>query len=104
MATPVEEVGRDHDFDWAVVEPSSYRSFIQLAGRIMRHRELVSELATSNMALMQFNLKGLKEKDVVFNYPGYESSENRLVTHDLKQLLDDELNLTPRNIRIFYYR
>jgi CRISPR-associated endonuclease/helicase Cas3 len=90
VATPVEEVGRDHDFDWAVVEPSSYRSFIQLAGRIMRHRELISELAASNMALLQYNLKGLNGKDVVFNRPGYESSENRLVTHDLKQLLDVE--------------
>ncbi len=90
VATPVEEVGRDHDFDWAVVEPSSYRSFIQLAGRIMRHRELISELAASNMALLQFNLKGLNGKDVVFNRPGYESKENRLETHDLKQLLDVE--------------
>ncbi|RYW82972.1 type I-F CRISPR-associated helicase Cas3, partial [Legionella pneumophila] len=36
VATPVEEVGRDHDFDWAVIEPSSYRSIIQLAGRVMR--------------------------------------------------------------------
>ncbi|WP_238149480.1 hypothetical protein [Arsenophonus endosymbiont of Aleurodicus floccissimus] len=34
IATPVEEVGRDHDFDWAVIEPSSYRSLIQLAGRV----------------------------------------------------------------------
>jgi CRISPR-associated endonuclease/helicase Cas3 len=90
VATPVEEVGRDHDFDWAVVEPSSYRSFIQLAGRIMRHREQASALATSNMVLLQFNLKGLNGKDVVFNRPGYESNENRLVTHDLKQLLDVE--------------
>jgi len=90
LATPVEEVGRDHDFDWAVVEPSSYRSFIQLAGRIMRHRELTLELAASNMALLQYNLKGLNGKDVVFNRPGYESSENRLITHDLKQLLDVE--------------
>ena len=88
VATPVEEVGRDHDFDWAVVEPSSYRSFIQLAGRIMRHREQTSTLAGSNMALLQFNLKGLNGKDVVFNRPGYESNEHRLVTHDLKQLLD----------------
>ena len=38
VATPVEETGRDHDFDWAVVEPSSYRSIIQLAGRV-RHIE-----------------------------------------------------------------
>ncbi|PIE39766.1 MAG: type I-F CRISPR-associated helicase Cas3, partial [Gammaproteobacteria bacterium] len=26
MATPVAEVGRDHDYDWAIVEPSSMRS------------------------------------------------------------------------------
>ena len=36
ITTPVEEVGRDHDFDWAVIEPSSYRSFIQLAGRVFK--------------------------------------------------------------------
>ena len=28
VVTPVEEVGRDHDFDWAVIEPSSYRFII----------------------------------------------------------------------------
>ena len=88
VATPVEEVGRDHDFDWTVVEPSSYRSFIQLAGRIMRHRELLADLVTSNMALLQYNLKGLKSEKIVFNCPGYESEDNRLVTKDLKQLLD----------------
>ena len=38
VATPVEEVGRDHDFDWAVIEPSSQRSIIQMAGRVYRHR------------------------------------------------------------------
>lgn len=38
MATSVAEVGRDHDYDWAVVEPSSMRSLIQLAGRVRRHR------------------------------------------------------------------
>ncbi len=38
LGSPVTEVGRDHDYDWAVVEPSSMRSLIQLAGRIRRHR------------------------------------------------------------------
>src|SRR5699024_5957807 len=33
LGSPVTEVGRDHDYDWAVVEPSSMRSIIQLAGR-----------------------------------------------------------------------
>ena len=38
LGSPVTEVGRDHDYDWAVVEPSSMRSIIQLAGRVRRHR------------------------------------------------------------------
>ncbi|MFC0153457.1 type I-F CRISPR-associated helicase Cas3f [Xanthomonas dyei] len=38
LASPVCEVGRDWDADWAVAEPSSMRSLIQLAGRVQRHR------------------------------------------------------------------
>ncbi|MBF0113327.1 MAG: hypothetical protein HQK74_11440, partial [Desulfamplus sp.] len=65
VATPVEEVGRDHDFDWAVVEPSSFRSIIQLAGRVMRHREQIlfdlnNNPKKPNIALMQYNLKALE--------------------------------------------
>jgi CRISPR-associated endonuclease/helicase Cas3 len=57
VATPVEEVGRDHDFDFAIVEPSSYRSIIQLAGRVLRHRH--DEIPTApNISLLQYNLKG----------------------------------------------
>ncbi len=37
-ATPVEEAGRDHDFDWCVIDPSSTRSVVQSAGRVRRHR------------------------------------------------------------------
>ncbi len=89
VATPVEEVGRDHDFDWAVVEPSSYRSIIQLAGRVLRHRE--SAAATSNIALLQYNLKGLSGKGgPVFCRPGYENKETLFETHDLEQLVDSE--------------
>lgn len=88
VATPVEEVGRDHDFDWAVIEPSSYRSIIQLAGRVLRHRK--NNITLPNIALMQQNLRGLQNKKVAFCYPGYESSENLLSTHDLKQLIDVE--------------
>lgn len=36
--TSIEETGRDHDFDWAIAEPSSARSLSQCAGRIKRHR------------------------------------------------------------------
>lgn len=89
VASPVEEVGRDHDFDWAVVEPSSYRSIIQLGGRVLRHREPpVNGLTSPNIALLQYNLKGLLyDNKPVFVTPGYESKENRLITHDLSKLV-----------------
>lgn len=102
VATPVEEVGRDHDFDWAVVEPSSYRSFIQLAGRVRRHRDPKLENNSTNMTLLQYNWKGLQQKqDAVFCRPGYESKENPLQTHNLNELVDKDslsarLDASPR--------
>jgi CRISPR-associated endonuclease/helicase Cas3 len=92
VATPVEEVGRDHDFDWAVIEPSSYRSIIQLAGRVKRHRQ--GEVSEPNIALMQYNWKGIREHNdensKVFNRPGFEDLI-RLTTHDITQLIDVNL-------------
>lgn len=37
-STPLLELGRDLDFDWGVLEPSSVQSAIQTTGRIRRHR------------------------------------------------------------------
>ncbi|MBS4052341.1 MAG: type I-F CRISPR-associated helicase Cas3, partial [Methylomonas sp.] len=90
VATPVEEVGRDHDFDWAVVEPSSYRSIIQLAGRVLRHRSQTPK--APNIGLLQFNLKALLqgEDKPAFCRPGFESPRQRLATHDLKRLIPFE--------------
>ena len=90
VATPVEEVGRDHCLDWAVIEPSSYRSFIQLAGRILRHQCLQSDIEEPNLAILQYNRKGLLRQDIAFSRPGYESREHQLATKDLNQLLDSE--------------
>lgn len=108
VATPVEEVGRDHDFDWAIVEPSSFRSIIQLAGRVRRHRE-AGNSESANIALLNYNIKGYIESHAdagnsrpVFCRPGYEDSSNRLLAHhDLQRLLqwkDDEsiINAIPR--------
>jgi CRISPR-associated endonuclease/helicase Cas3 len=106
VATPVEEIGRDHDFDWAVVEPSSYRSIIQLAGRVLRHRVL--EPKSPNMALMQYNIKGLeqlneinKKRNAVFCNPGYEGGALVLQSHKLNDVLNEEsinncINAAPR--------
>lgn len=89
VATPVEEVGRDHDFDWAIVEPSSYRSIIQLAGRVRRHREGAME--NPNIGLLQYNWRAVKDRNQLgkkyFCRPGYE--ENQVLdTHDLSELID----------------
>jgi len=102
VATPVEEVGRDHDFDWAIVEPSSYRSIIQLAGRVRRHRE--GTVSSPNIALLQYNWKtirdGNRSDQKYFCRPGYEDIL-QLETHDLCELIDSEaiaksINAIPR--------
>ncbi len=90
VATPVEEVGRDHDFDWAVIEPSSYRSLVQLAGRVLRHREATPK--TANLAIMQYNLKALKQAPETdrpaYCRPGYETKKDFLSSHDVNELLE----------------
>ena len=91
VATPVEEVGRDHDFDWAVIEPSSYRSIVQLAGRVKRHRAGGVELP--NISVLEYNWKGIRDyhKDdaKVFNRPGFEELIH-LKSHSMNNLIDVE--------------
>ncbi|MEZ5524493.1 MAG: type I-F CRISPR-associated helicase Cas3f [Pseudomonadales bacterium] len=110
VATPVEEVGRDHDFDWAIVEPSSYRSIIQLAGRVRRHRD--SEVSQPNIGLLQYNWRTIRDGETSdkarFCRPGFESdsplSHGRpphFKTHNLAELLDlqkiaERLDAIPR--------
>ncbi|MBB5018451.1 CRISPR-associated endonuclease/helicase Cas3 [Chitinivorax tropicus] len=90
VATPVEEIGRDHDFDWAVIEPSSLHSVIQTAGRVNRHR-LVS-VQHPNVAILQFNRNwvGQQQDGPVFIRPGLEAANGggRYKSADLAQLLD----------------
>ena len=91
VATPVEEVGRDHDFDWAIIEPSSFRSIIQLAGRVLRHRRVTGDIEHANIAVMQYNLKALRQSNgPAYCRPGYENVNSlRLTTHDLCKLVDE---------------
>lgn len=91
VATPVEEVGRDHDLDWSVIEPSSYRSIIQLAGRVLRHRIMSENIEKKNIAVMRWNLRGLNGKAPAFIYPSYESGKNKLESHDLKGILKEDV-------------
>lgn len=89
LASPVAEVGRDHDYDWAIVEPSSMRSLIQLAGRVRRHR--LGPVETSNVVLLHTNLKALEHRgQPAFCRPGFENNDCLLASHDLEQILRPE--------------
>lgn len=86
LGSPVTEVGRDHDYDWAVVEPSSMRSIIQLAGRVRRHRPRSVEVP--NIVLLDANVKALEKRQAAFCRPGFETEEKwPLSTHRLTDLL-----------------
>ena len=89
LATAVAEVGRDHDYDWAIVEPSSMRSIIQLAGRVRRHR--TGPCDTPNIHLLQTNVRHLETRGTEPAYcrPGFESKEFPLRHHRLGDLLTD---------------
>ena len=87
LATSVAEVGRDHDYDWAVVEPSSMRSIIQLAGRVQRHRKQVPK--TENIHILNKNFKALRGETLAYLKPGYESNKRQFYSHQLSQLLAD---------------
>lgn len=71
LGSPVTEVGRDHDYDWAVVEPSSMRSLIQLAGRVRRHR--VAQVDAVNVEVLDTNLRALEQLGkAAYCKPGFE--------------------------------
>lgn len=101
LGSPVTEVGRDHDYDWAVVEPSSMRSLIQLAGRVRRHR--TGAVTEPNVRVFQSNLRHFKNKgdeNIAFCQPGFESREFPLSTHAMEQLLAQELEAKTQSMPI----
>lgn len=108
IGTPVTEVGRDHDYDWAIIEPSSMRSIIQLVGRVWRHRpEKIAQKA--NVAILGSNLKSIKYGNNLgihnpcFTKPGFEQKSLFLLkTHKTDQLITSDqlmnINAVPRII------
>ena len=85
LASPVAEVGRDHDYDWAIAEPSSMRSIVQIAGRVFRHREGFPE--TPNVLLLEKNYRGMTGKRPAFCRPGFEHKDRPLQTRKLSNNL-----------------
>jgi CRISPR-associated endonuclease/helicase Cas3 len=101
LASPVCEVGRDWDADWAIAEPSSMRSLIQLAGRVQRHRAKTSDapnflIFDTNLRHFRPSTKNGKETPAAFVRPGFEKEgftadhPYRLCSHRLSRLLRPE--------------
>lgn len=101
LASPVCEVGRDWDADWAVAEPSSMRSLIQLAGRVQRHRGKRAD--KPNVLVFDTNLRHFLPATgpdgrpaAIFVRPGFEKERAaadhpfRLVAHRLGKLMPPE--------------
>ncbi|RMH09775.1 MAG: type I-F CRISPR-associated helicase Cas3 [Nitrospirae bacterium] len=98
VATPVEEIGRDHDFDWAVIEPSSSQSIVQTAGRVNRHRQ--EPIGGPNVAILQFNYRWARGENICFCRPGLESTSFRYDSHDLAKILNWEALATGLDARL----
>ncbi|UGA39189.1 hypothetical protein JOS77_06260 [Chromobacterium haemolyticum] len=102
LGSPVTEVGRDHDYDWAIVEPSSMRSLIQLAGRLRRHRpEPWDKL---NVLIGERNLRSVEQPaQPAFRWPGFEDEAFPLDSHLLSELLEEDeyrhLDARPRIVQ-----
>lgn len=91
LGSPVTEVGRDHDYDWAIVEPSSMRSLIQLVGRVRRHRP--GACTAPNVRVLEHNLRHFTRsspREPVYWRPGFETPATRLADDALCQVLRRE--------------
>ena len=99
LGSPVTEVGRDHDYDWAIAEPSSMRSLIQLGGRIQRHRQQYP--VEPNFLILNQNFRSMIGWQTVYCKPGFEKEAKFLLRdHDLNKILASEqlqnVNAVPR--------
>lgn len=103
LATSVAEVGRDHDYDWAIVEPSSMRSIIQLAGRVQRHRKVPPK--EPNIHILEKNIRALKSENIPYSKPGFEKKETSMKLEEcslfkiLKESTYNVINAIPRLVK-----
>jgi CRISPR-associated endonuclease/helicase Cas3 len=88
--TSIQETGRDHDYDWAIVEPSSEQSAIQAAGRVRRHRP--RQETGPNFGVLSTTLRALQGKTTApYGYTGVQDfkpfarSEDCLLARPVQQ-------------------
>lgn len=87
LSSPVSEVGRDHCYNWAIAEPSSMRSLIQLAGRVRRHWP--EDFSGLNVLILQHSLAAWLGGTPAYCRPGFENGEFSLKSVDLADILPE---------------
>jgi hypothetical protein len=73
VTTSIQETGRDHDYDWAILEPCSTRSIVQSAGRIERHRSNQLQNDDFNLFLMKHPHRYIYNAENFWSFPGIET-------------------------------
>lgn len=90
ISSPAEEVGRDHDFDWSLIEPNSARSIVQTAGRVNRHR--LTPVTKANIGILDRSfrccLKNNCSEESHYHKPGFEPTDKPFPSHSMSDLLD----------------
>lgn len=100
LVSTMETTGRDHDFDWGMIESRSERDIIQFAGRIRRHRPALHAEAAQNLVVFNEPLKwdgtpwepGIhKNKSHPFSFFGVGDALGRsFISIELKSATKDE--------------
>ena len=69
LVSTMETTGRDHDFDWGMIESRSERDIIQFAGRIRRHRAALEDDAARNIIILDIPLSAKENTPWASNNP-----------------------------------
>jgi CRISPR-associated endonuclease/helicase Cas3 len=91
--TNIQETGRDHDYDWAIVEPHSDKSVIQCAGRVWRHRHNKAIDNGANIGILSCPINVFQRPETCWSYPGVETSTNETKIEMTK--IDYKVNVDP---------
>lgn len=96
-STPIEEVGRDHDFDWGILEPTSLWSALQTPGRVLRHRphRTLKDSDSANIVILSHPMRALFSSENAalqpYSSPGPVKRGYRLSTNDAREIFPAEM-------------
>lgn len=67
--TSLPETGRDHDYDWAITEPSATRAHVQLGGRALRHRRMRAHPSPNFVILERTLRSAFSTTPAMYDFP-----------------------------------